>query len=72
MVNNPPANAGDVGSIPGSERCPGEGNGNPLQCSCLRNPHGQRGLRGYSLRGHKRVGHDLETKQQQGISVNRE
>ena len=30
-----PANAGDVDSIPGSRRCPGEGNGNPLQCSCL-------------------------------------
>ena len=33
-----PANAGDVGSIPGSGRSPGEGNGNPLQCSCLGNP----------------------------------
>ena len=31
-------NAGDLGSIPGSERSPGEGNGNPLQHSCLRNP----------------------------------
>ena len=31
VVKNPPANAGDVGSIPGSERSPGEGNGNPLQ-----------------------------------------
>ena len=30
--------AGDPGSIPGSERCPGEGNGNPLQYSCLENP----------------------------------
>ena len=35
---NPPANAGDVGSIPGSGRSPGEGNGNPLQYSCLGNP----------------------------------
>ena len=34
---NPPANAGDTGSIPGSERCPEEGNGNPLQYSCLEN-----------------------------------
>ena len=36
-----PANAGDIqdaGSIPGSGRSPGEGNGNPLQCSCLENP----------------------------------
>ena len=31
-------NAGDLGSIPGSGRCPGEGNGNPLQYSCLENP----------------------------------
>ena len=30
--------AGDLGSIPGSGRCPGEGNGNPLQYSCLENP----------------------------------
>ena len=41
VVNNLPANAGamrDVGSIPGSERSPEEGNGNPLQSSCLGNP----------------------------------
>ena len=31
-------NAGDLGSVPGSGRYPGEGNGNPLQCSCLDNP----------------------------------
>ena len=31
-------NVGDPGSIPGSERSPGEGNGNPLQYSCLENP----------------------------------
>ena len=35
VVKNPPANAGDAGSIPGWGRCPGEGNGNPLQLSCL-------------------------------------
>ena len=35
IVKNPPANAGDLGSIPGSERSPGGGNGNPLQYSCL-------------------------------------
>ena len=34
-VKNPPANAGDVGSIPGLGRSPGEESGNPLQCSCL-------------------------------------
>ena len=38
MVKNPPVNAGDVGLIPGSGRYPGEGNGNPLQYSCLGNP----------------------------------
>ena len=38
MVKNPPANAGDVGSIPGLGRSPGEGNGNELQHSCLGNP----------------------------------
>ena len=41
VVKNPPAKAGDLrdmGSIPGSERSPGEENGNPLQYSCLENP----------------------------------
>ena len=37
-VKNLPASAGDMGSIPGSGRSPGEGNGNPLQYPCLRNP----------------------------------
>ena len=37
VVKNPPANAGDVGSIPGWGRSPGGGNGNPLQFSCLKN-----------------------------------
>ena len=40
VLKNPPANAGgtrDMGSIPGLGRSPGEGNGNPLQCSCLEN-----------------------------------
>ena len=37
-VKNPPANAGDTGWIPGLERSLGEGNGNPLQYSCLGNP----------------------------------
>ena len=38
VVKNPPANAGDMGSVPGSGRFPGEGNGKSLQCSCLGNP----------------------------------
>ena len=47
---------------PGSERSPGEGNGNPLQYSCLENPLT---LVVDSPWGHKRVGHNLATKQQQ-------
>ena len=41
VVKNLPASigdAGDMGSIPGLGRSPGEGNDNPLQCSCLENP----------------------------------
>ena len=38
MVENGPANAGDMSSIPGSGRSPGEGNDNLLQSSCLENP----------------------------------
>ena len=37
VVKNLPANAGNAGSIPGSRRSSGEGNGNPLQYSCLEN-----------------------------------
>ena len=37
VVKNQPANAGDAGMIPGSERSPGEGKDNPLQYSCLEN-----------------------------------
>ena len=46
-------NVGDLGSIPGSGRSPREGNGNPLQYSCLGKTHGQRSLVGYSPRGRK-------------------
>ena len=45
--------AGDLGSIPGLGRSPGEEHGNPLQYSCLENPHGQRSLAGCSPWGHK-------------------
>ena len=53
VVKNLPANArevSDTGLIPGSGKSPEEGNGNPLQYSCLENPriHGQRSLAGYS------------------------
>ena len=47
--------AEDSGCIPGSGRCRGEGNDNPLQYSCLENPM-DRG--GYSPWGHKELGHD--------------
>ena len=46
-------NLGDSGSIPGLGRSPGGGHGNPLQCSCLENPHGQMSLVGYSPWGRK-------------------
>ena len=48
VVKNLPASAGDTedtGSIPGLERSPGEGNGNPFQYSCLENPMEGRGWR---------------------------
>ena len=46
-------NAGDLGSIPGSGRSPGEGNGNPLQYSCLENPMDGGAWVGYSPRDRK-------------------
>ena len=46
-------NAGDMGSIPGLGRSPGEGHGNPLQYSFLEDPHGQRSLVDYSPWGCK-------------------
>ena len=45
--------AGDPGSTPGLGRSPGGGHGNPLQYSCLENPHGQGNLAGYSPWSHK-------------------
>ena len=56
VVKNLPENAGDVDSIPGSGTPPGEGNGNPLQYSCLGNPM-NRGPMGSQIR------HVLATKQ---------
>ena len=47
--------AGDLGSIPGLGRSSGGGHGNPLQYSCLENPHRQRSLEGYSPWGHKEL-----------------
>ena len=44
---------GDLDSVPGLGRSPEGGHGNPLQYSCLENPHGQRSLVGYGPQGHK-------------------
>ena len=56
VIKNTPASAGDAKdacSIPGLGRSPGGRYGNPLQYSCLENPHGQRSLAGYRPWGHK-------------------
>ena len=56
VIKNLPANAEDIreeGLIPGLGRSPGGGHGNPVQYSCLENPHGQRSLGGYSPYGCK-------------------
>ena len=58
VVKNLPASAGDardVGSIPGSRGSPEGEHGNPLQYSCLENPHGQRSLAGYSPQGRREL-----------------
>ena len=52
-------NTGNLGSIPGLGRSPGEGNGNPLQYSCLEKCHAQRSLASYM--GLQTVGHDWVT-----------
>ena len=53
-------NAGDPGSLSGSGRSPGEGNGNPVQYSCLENPM-DRGAWQAAAHGVARVGHHLAT-----------
>ena len=60
VVKNWPVNSGDTGSvssIPGSERSPGEGNGNPLQYSCLENLM-DGGAWWATVHRSQRVGHD--------------
>jgi len=56
VVKNPPANAGDMNSIPGSGRSPGEENCNPFQYSCLGNPM-DKGAWQATVRTWKRIGH---------------
>ena len=53
VVKNLLVNAGDLGSIPGSGRPPGEGNSNPLQYSCLENPMDREGWWATVHRGEK-------------------
>ena len=69
MVENPPAHAEDTSLIPGSGRFPRVENGKPTPVFLPGKSHGQRGLVGYCRWGHKRVRHDLVTKQQQQITV---
>ena len=64
MVKNPPAEAGDAGSIPESRRSPGGGNGNPLHYSCLGKPV-DRGAWWATVHGVAKDWTNLETKQQQ-------
>ena len=68
VVKNRPANAEDAGLISGSGRSPEEGNGNPLQYSCLGNLM-DRGAWKAAIHGvTKRVGWDFSTKQQQQLT----
>ena len=53
-------NAGDLGSIPGLERSPGEGNGNPLQYFCLKNSM-DREARQATVHGITKIGHNCAT-----------
>ena len=61
VVKNPPANAGDMGLIPGSGRSPGEESGNLFQYFCLRNPR-DRGAWWAIVHGVTRVKTNLVTK----------
>ena len=65
VVKNLPANTGDAGSIPGLGRSPGEGNDDPLHYSCLWNPMDRGAWLATVHRSHKRLRHDLLTKQQE-------
>jgi len=69
VVENPPANAGDVGSIPGLGRSPREGNGNPPQYSYLENPMTEE-PGGLQSMGSQRAVHNLATKTTTNIFQN--
>ena len=71
VVKNLPANAGDLGSIPASGRSPGEGNGNPPQCSCLENSMDRGAWRAtaYAVtQSWTRLSADAHTHRLQGVS----
>ena len=68
VVQNLPASVGDRGSIPGSRRFPGEGNGSPFQYSCLRNPM-DREPGGLQSTGSQESETTKETKQQAAALV---
>ena len=61
VVKDPPANAGDQSLIPRLGRFSGEGNGSPLQYSCLENAMDRGGWQAI-VHGVTRVGHDFATK----------
>ena len=67
-LKNPPANAGDVGSNPGSGRSPGEGNSNPFYYSCMGNPMDSDVWQA-AVHGVTKESHDLVTKQQFFLSA---
>ena len=72
MVKDLPVNAGDMGSIPGSRRSPGDRNGKPTPGFLPGKCHGQRSLAGYSSWGHKRARQDLVMKIHRDIDQEKE
>jgi len=68
VVKNTPVNAGDMDSVPGLGRSPGEGNGNPLQYSAWKIPWTEEPV-GLQYMALQRVRHDLATKQEQNITI---
>ena len=70
-AKDPPAKTGDVGSIPGSERCPGEGNGNPLHYSCLENSMDREAWFGYYPWVHKELDMTEHSTAQHGMGLGR-